>query len=142
MNIDKNIFYNEVVSRIKKFEGLRLKPYRCTSLKLTIGWGRNLDDIGISKDEAEFMFRNDLDICIDSLEKNIPFFYDLPENVMKVLIDMRFNLGLAGLLGFKKMLHNISAGDYKQAAIELLDSKYASQVGIRATENAELLVKG
>lgn len=140
MDIDKNVFYNEVVSRTKKFEGLRLKCYKCSAGKNTIGWGRNLDDVGISKDEAELMFRNDINVCIESLEKNIPFFYDLPENVMKVLIDMRFNLGLEGLLKFKKMLQAISEGNYEQASVEIKNSRYAKQVGKRALDNANLLV--
>lgn len=134
------IMFNESdIDRTKRFEGLRRKPYRCSAGKLTIGYGRNLDDVGISTNEAEYMFQNDWNNCVASVKKNVMYFDKLPENVQTVLIDMRFNLGLAGLLGFRKMLQAISGGDYQEAKKQLLDSRYAKQVGIRAIENAEYL---
>ena len=48
-------------SQLERHEGLRLKPYRDTVGKLTVGYGRNLEDVGISRDEADFMLDNDID---------------------------------------------------------------------------------
>ena len=56
-----------------RHEGLRLKPYRCTANKLTIGVGRNLDDVGISEDEALILLENDI-IKVQRQAENFPWF--------------------------------------------------------------------
>ena len=88
-------------------EGLRLKPYRCTAGKLTIGVGRNLEDKGISHDEAMILLRNDIAEVTAQLEQ-FDWFRALGPVRRKVLIDMCFNLGMAGLLGFQKMIEALN----------------------------------
>ena len=122
----------KLIEQLKKHEGIRLKPYKCTAGKLTIGVGRNIEDRGISEDEAEYMLQNDIDICMHELSKNLPFFYDLPETAQIVLIDMCFNMGMPRLLKFKKTLRHIELGGYRNASFEMLDSAWAKQVGKRA----------
>jgi len=124
---------------LKKGEGLRLRPYKCTSGKLTIGYGRNLEERGIKEYEADFLLENDIDECIESMNVELNFFYDLRDNVKLVLLNMRFNLGLNGLLKFKKTLDFIKTGRYKEAAKEMLDSKWAKQVGTRAINLSDIL---
>lgn len=116
-----------------------MKPYKCTSNKLTIGVGRNLDDNGISKDEAMYMLNNDIHRCIKELESALPFFHNLPTARQDVLISMVFNMGLTRLLGFKKMLKALEDRDYKEASKQMLDSKWKKQVGNRATELAYIM---
>lgn len=123
-------------------EGLRLTPYRCPAGKLTIGVGRNLEAVGISKDEAKLMLRNDLLRTRLGLEKVLPGFLALSPRRRMALIDMAFNLGLNGLLKFKKMLASLVAGDWDQAAAEMLDSTWASQVGQRAVTLATMIKEG
>lgn len=123
-------------------EGIRLKPYKCTAGKLTIGIGRNLDDVGISADEANILFENDLTKCKKQLSSSLPFFNSLDEVRQAVLIDMCFNMGLAGLLAFKNTLALIKDGNYTQAANEMLDSKWAAQVKGRATQLSEMMSTG
>lgn len=65
--------------QLKDFEGLELKPYRCTSNKLTIGLGRNLEDNGITEEEAYYLATNDLDSLMDELDRKIPWWDDLNE---------------------------------------------------------------
>lgn len=122
----------KLIEQLKKHEGIRLKPYKCTAGKLTIGVGRNIEDRGISEDEAEYMLQNDIDICMHELSKNLPFFYGIPEVAQIVLIDMCFNMGMPRLLKFKKTLNYIADQDFKLASVEMLDSNWAGQVGIRA----------
>lgn len=62
-------FRDDIILDLKLDEGLRLKPYRDTVGKLTIGIGRNLDDVGISEAEAEYLLSNDLDRTISDLDK-------------------------------------------------------------------------
>ena len=126
---------------IKKHEGLRLKPYKCTAGKLTIGYGRNIEDNGISQTEAEEMLNNDIQRCYSECIK-FKFWDKLNEARQAVIIDMCFNLGITRLKSFKKMLAALQAGNYPKAAAELLDSNYARQVKSRAQENAQILIKG
>ena len=137
----------KLMERIKeqlvRHEGLRLKPYRCTAGKLTIGIGRNLDDSGISQTEAYLLLENDIQNCEQQLVDEIPETYNGLDEVRKsVLLNMCFNLGISGLLGFNNTLAFIAAGDWERAANGMLASKWAKQVGRRAVELSELMRKG
>ncbi len=137
----------KLLERIKeqlvRHEGLRLKPYRCTAGKLTIGYGRNLDDCGISQTEAYLLLENDIQNCEKQLLDEIPEIYNCLDEVRKsVLLNMCFNLGIGGLLEFNNTLAFIAAGDWERAANGMLASKWAKQVGRRAIELSELMRKG
>ena len=122
-----------------KHEGLSLKPYRCPAGKLTIGVGRNLDDRGISEDEAAMLLDNDIRFVSKELSRVLPGFTSLDETRQNVLMDMCFNLGTAGLLKFKAMLAAVGARDFDRAAAEMLNSAWARQVGERARTLAVML---
>ncbi len=134
---------NRIKAQLVRHEGLRLKPYRCTAGKLTIGIGRNLDDRGISQKEAYAMLERDIVECEQMIMGEIPAtFTALNEVRQSVLLNMCFNLGIKGLLEFKNTLAFISAGDWERAANGMLASKWAKQVGMRAIELSELMRKG
>jgi lysozyme len=134
---------DRIKEQLVRHEGLRLKPYRCTAGKLTIGVGRNLDDSGISLSEAYIMLINDIMNCEKQLQSKIPDIYNGLDEVRKsVLLNMCFNLGVSGLLGFKNTLEFIKAGDWERAANNMLVSRWAKQVGRRAIELSELMRKG
>lgn len=126
---------------IKKHEGLRFKPYKDTVGKLTIGYGRNLDDNGITLAEAEQMLSNDIQNCYAECLK-LPCWNKLNEARQAVLLDMCFNLGITRMKTFKKMLAALEVGAYNRAAKEMLASKWAMQVKTRATELADIMKKG
>lgn len=126
---------------IKKHEGLRLKPYVCSAGKLTIGYGRNLEDNGITLSEAEQMLSNDIQHCYAACVK-FPFWNKLNEARQAVLLDMCFNLGITRMKTFKKMLAALEVGAYHRAAKEMLDSAWAMQVKTRATELSEIMKTG
>jgi len=119
-------------------EGLQLKPYKDTVNKLTIGYGRNLDDNGISEAEAAAMLDNDMLGVLDDLDRELPWWRDLREPAARGLANMAFNLGLPRLLGFVKMLDALASEEFHLAAGEALDSRWAGQVGNRATRIADL----
>ena len=126
-----------------RHEGLRLKPYNDTVGKLTIGVGRNLDDVGISEREAMVLLSSDILQAKTSAAKIFwPEFESLNEARQSALIDMAFNLGEGKLRGFKSMIAAIKNGDFDSAAFHALDSKWATQVGHRANEIAEMLRTG
>tara|TARA_R100001163_G_scaffold32344_1_gene25164 strand:+ start:6933 stop:7343 length:411 start_codon:yes stop_codon:yes gene_type:complete len=120
-------------------EGLKLQPYRCTSDKLTIGVGRNLDDVGISTEEAEYLLKNDVKRCVDQCERTFDWFEDESDNVREAVVNLVFNMGMTRFLQFKKTIAHIENGDYELAGMELLDSRYAEQVGQRAIDVANQL---
>jgi len=124
---------------ISKNEAIRLRPYTDTVGKLTIGVGRNLDDNGLSLDEVEYLLKNDIKRVKGELEDVFDNFYELPENVRLVMIDMCFNLGISRFLGFKKMIQAVKDGDFKEAARQAKDSKWCKQVGVRCEDNFNLL---
>ena len=115
------------------FEGLKLTPYRCTAGALTIGIGTNLD-AGITVEEAYFLCDNRLKLAICDLKKNVfkKEWPDLPQPIREVLVDMRFNLGAKGFRGFKKMIAAVRAQDWQRMIKEMLNSKWARDVGHRA----------
>jgi lysozyme len=135
----KTFTKNLAAKMIRTHEGLKLHPYKCTSGKLTIGYGRNIEDVGISVEEADMLLNNDINRAVDELTLNVHGFESLPYMVRVVLIDMCFNLGITRLMTFKKMLRAILHDDYMEAAKELLDSKYARQVKSRAETLARML---
>lgn len=128
--------------QLRLHEGERLKPYRCTAGKLTIGIGRNLEDRGITRDEAAYLLANDIAAEERELQRALPWVTKLDEVRQRVLLDMCFNMGLVGLLGFKNTLATIEAGNYKRAATMMLDSKWAKQVGQRAERLARMMATG
>jgi len=130
---------DRVRKRLIQEEGLKLKLYTCTAGKLTIGVGRNVEDRGITHETAMQMLDEDIDICVGELEKNLSWFEDAPDKIQEVLIDLCFNMGINRLMGFVKTLHKLKTGAYKEAAEELLDSRYASSVPNRAKRNADII---
>ena len=132
---------NKTAKYIKANEGLRLKPYKCTAGKLTIGYGRNLEDVGITVEEAEFMLETDITRVVEDLDGIFGFrlFCALSNSRQRALTDMMFNLGRTRFKKFKKMIRAVKEGNFQQAANELLDSRYATQVPYRAHTNANLM---
>ena len=123
-------------------EGLELKPYHCTADKLTIGVGRNIQDRGITEDEARYLLKNDIKIVEDELLTRQPVVAGLDSVRQRVLVDMGFNLGLPILMKFQNMWTAIEDEDYHEAARQMMDSRWASQVGRRAERLAQAMSSG
>ena len=127
--------------QIMRHEGVRLKVYTDTLGIETIGVGRNLRDKGITHDEALFLLDNDLDECITDCA-TFPWFADLDPVRQRVVVDLRFNLGPSRVRKFTNTLAAIGRGDYDAAAAGMLNSKWAKQVGVRASRLAEMMKTG
>ena len=130
----------QLIEELKRDEGVVLTLYKCSAGKNTIGVGRNVDDRGITEDESDYLLGNDIDLCVDELEDNFTWYKNLSDARQRVLVNMCFNLGLTRLLGFKKFLAALEAEDWDRAAEEMLDSKWAVQVGPRSTRLRDLLL--
>jgi lysozyme len=133
----------EMTTRLLKLhEGVRLKPYTDTVGKLTLGIGRNLDDRGITAEEADYLLSNDISDVWLQLVSHLPFFSRLDTVRQAVLIDMAFNLGLYGLMSFSEALLAVKEGRFNVAADELLASKWSAQVGRRSGRLAAMMRTG
>ena len=134
--------FSKLISILKRHEGFRNKPYRCTAKKLTIGYGRNLDDIGITEVEAEFLLKVDAVRAVDDAHDIFPKILEYTENRQIALINMTFNLGKTRLRKFRKMIDAVNRGDWESAANEAIDSRWYGQVGSRAIEIVDILKRG
>ena len=113
-------------------EGVRTKPYRCPADKLTIGVGRNLDDVGITTAEAGHLLDNDIDRVFRELDANLSWWRGRPDHVQRGMANMCFQMGVSRLLGFRKTLSALQAGDYATAQKEAKDSAWYKQTPARA----------
>jgi lysozyme len=139
MNRDK------LKSQLAADEGYRGAMYFDTLGFATIGYGRMIDSKrggGITKDEAAYLLNNDIDLVNARLNDALPWFKSLDDARQNVLINMGYNLSVAGLLKFAKTLDYVKRGDYKKAAEEMLRSTWSEQVGDRAKRLAKVMETG
>src|ERR1700747_481899 len=122
-------------------EGLKLKPYKDTVGKITIGVGRDLDDMGITEDEAMLMLDNDIARTVAEANK-FTWFGSLSENRQIVICSMIFNLGLSRFKNFKNMIAAIEIQHFCNAAEEMRNSTWATQVGDRCNQLAAMMTTG
>ncbi|ALK30825.1 hypothetical protein Bpla01_29840 [Burkholderia plantarii] len=130
-----------LIAELSRDEGRRLMPYTDTVGKITIGVGRNLTDVGISESECDMLLADDIDRTITWLDAKLPWWRELDTVRQRAMVNMAFNMG-GGLLTFVNTLDAIKRGDYAAASKGMLDSKWARQVGARATRLAEMMTTG
>lgn len=131
-----------LVQELERDEGLRLRPYRDTRGILTIGIGRNLDQVGITREEAYILLAHDLESVEAGLDRYIPWWRKLDPVRQRVLANMTFNMGISKLLEFSKTLRLVNDGQFADAADEMLHSSWAVQVGPRAFRLADMMRRG
>jgi lysozyme len=132
----------DIVAQLRRDEGVRQFPYTDTVGKLTIGVGRNLTDVGLSDAEVDLLLQDDIDSVTGQLDSRLPYFQAIDPVRQGVLVNMAFNMGFAGLEGFEMMLQAFAQGRWEDAAREMLNSKWAGQVGARAERLAEQVRTG
>lgn len=157
----------KLMDQLELDEGLRLLPYKCSEGRYTIGVGRNFQDNpftideliflgikgrtfdaileelknkGITKGDALWLLERDVDKVYEQLKKQFGWFEFKPDIVQRTLCNLCFNVGLTRLLGFTKTLNAIKYDRWETAARELMNSKYAAQVGDRAKRLSNALM--
>ena len=86
----------------------------------------------VSEDRVNSVFEKDVAIMIDEAKKIFPNLDELPEEAQQAIVNMTFNMGRPRLSQFKKFIAGVNAGDWNKAAVEMMDSRWAKQVGARA----------
>lgn len=133
---------NKLIEQLKRHEGIELKPYQDTVGKWTIGVGRNLDDIGISEQEAEMLLLNDIKEAERQLITTMPWTQELDEVRFSALLNFVFNVGIGTASKFVNAMGLLKEKNYDMAADEMLNSRWAKQVGNRAIEVTDQIRTG
>lgn len=135
-----------LIRQLRGDEGEKATVYRDQLGYLTIGVGRLVDPrrtgSGLSADEIEYLLQNDIKNRVEALNAHLPWFKDLDEARQGVLLNMAFQMGVAGLMGFRNTLAMVQAGEYARAADNMLLSKWAGQTPKRAGRMAEQMRTG
>jgi len=124
----------KLIDSIKKNEGFVGKPYNDSLGIPTIGYGSKLP---LDEDEAELLLKHRLNKKIEELHTHYAFVENLPKEKQSILYEMAYQLGVGGLLKFKKMWRALKSGDFEMASMEMLDSKWAKQTPKRAVDLAK-----
>ncbi len=124
--------YQALRDDLLRDEGLRLKVYHDPSGFLTIGIGRNLDAVGISRDEANVLLNNDIFTAAKALDNLCPWWRVMSDSRQNALVNMCFNMGPQKLMGFRLFLAALEKNDYKEAVKQMIASDWYNQVGGRA----------
>jgi len=129
---------NSIIDDIIFDEGFESKPYHDTIGVLTIGYGTNIEQ-GITRPMAKAMLRVDIESKIAELVNEKPFIIEMPMEKQRVVFNMVYQLGVSGVLKFKKMWLAIENKDYDMAAKEMLDSKWQKQTPNRAERLSKIM---
>ena len=122
-------------------EGRAVSLYPDTTGHLTGGIGHNFS-IPMAPQVIDAIYASDIQGCEASLDHRVPWWRDLDAVRQLVMMNMMFNLGGAKLAGFPKFLAAMQAGDWDEAAVQMMNSAWARQVGSRATRLRELVLTG
>lgn len=137
---------DEFIAWLKKEEGVVKHAYQDHLGYWTIGVGRLIDKRkggGLSNEEIDYLLNNDVEKKIAEVRKALPWFDNLTSNRKAVLVAMAFQMGTAGLLGFKNSLKLVEAGEYDKAATNFLKSKWATKdTPARAKRTMEIFRRG
>lgn len=137
---------SELAQQLNRDEGRRSTVYQDHLGYYTIGVGRLVDarrpGSGLRPDEMDYLLRNDINDRIDALTRALPWFQNLDDVRKGVLLNMAFQLGTEGLLGFKNTLAKVESGDYAAAAAMMLQSKWATQTPERAQRLSKQMESG
>jgi lysozyme len=113
-------------------EGLELKSYTCSAGYVTLGVGRNVEELGITEEEARYLLDNDILRVGKELDNAIPWWREMSEVRQRVVVDMVFNLGISRFLNFKNAINAMQEQDWDEAAAQMLDSRWADvRIGLR-----------
>jgi lysozyme len=132
---------NRLLMQLKRHEGFRPLPYSDSTGHLTIGYGTALH-VPISQEAATYLLLDRLTVYEAEMQRAKPIIHSLDNVRQSALLNMAYNLGIEGLLGFRRMWAAIDARDWPRAADEALDSRWAMQVGSRAIDIAGMLHTG
>lgn len=142
VNTNDNLNIELLKKELLREEGKVNYAYKDHLGYLTIGIGRLIDKRkggGLSDSECLYLLGNDISEKQEKLFKALPWLKRHPEPVQRALMNMAFQMGVGGLLKFKRTLDFIKKKDYTNAANNALKSKWARQTPARAKRVTNLI---
>ena len=128
-----------LIENVKESEGFRDKVYQCTQGYDTIGYGFAVKDLVLDEDIADMILERKLNRLESRIDSKFPFTEDLPKNVKDVVIEMCYQLGVSGFSKFKQTISLLRLGNFKEAADEMLQSRWSRQTPNRAQKLADIV---
>ncbi len=145
MNIDK------LREQLKIDEGVKYEIYRDHLGYLTFGIGHLITEkdpeygqpikTEVSADRVNEVFNADVQLYINETKKVFPDLESKPDSIQLVLVNMCFNLGAPRLQKFRKFITAINDEQWAEAAVEMMDSRWARQVGPRAERLRDVVLE-
>jgi lysozyme len=134
----------ELLTDLKRDEGLRLTAYRDTVDVWTVGYGHAHVKPGTvwTRAQAEAALIADILAAQADLDAKLPWWRTLDQVRQDALTNLCFNMGITRLLEFRNTLAAIKAHDWKRASVGLMASRYAVQVKGRAVRVAQMIATG
>ena len=127
-----------LIDNLKESEGFRARVYKCTEGYDTIGYGFAIKDLVMDEDIATMILERKVGDIKLIVNQKIPFIKDLPEKVQDVLYEMYYQMGNS-LWKFKKTIQFLRLNEFENAAIEMLDSRWAKQTPNRAKKLSDIV---
>jgi len=134
--------YEKLIETLRRHEGVEHKVYEDTMGIKTIGVGRNLESVGLSDEEIDYLLVNDIDRTKKLIDQYLPWWTNLNEVRQEALINFVFNVGIGTAQKFKNAMKHLEEGNYEESAKEFLDSNWAKQVKGRAIEVTDMIRTG
>ena len=128
-----------LIDRLKVSEGFRESVYKDTLGIDTIGYGFAIKDLVLSEEISEMILKEKVEALIGRIEDKFDWFVEMPPEVQSVIVECCYQLGLYGFSKFKKTLAHLKEKEFKQAADEMLDSRWAKQTPNRANMLAQIV---
>jgi lysozyme len=134
-----HVDYSDLIGSIKREEGFRATAYKDSKGLPTIGYGTLLpfdtieltllsDPQRVTEPEAELLLKYRLEKVIYEINnKKNKAIKNLTTNRRCVVYQMGYQMGSAGLFGFKNMWTAIEDKDFAKATKEMLSSKWAEE---------------
>ena len=131
--------FKSLVERLKINEGFRSNVYKDHLGFDTIGYGFAIKDLELTEKEAEYLLANRVSQKHLHLLDNLDWYKDMPPEVQGVILEMVYQIGFSGFKKFKKAISNMKDKNWKAAADEMLDSRWAKQTPNRANQLADIV---
>lgn len=132
----------KLAAQLEREEGKKSRMYLDTENKWTIGIGFNLSDCAIPESVIYALLDHKINEATAELDRALPWWRELDEVRQTALAHLCYQLGISGLLGFKKALELLKSKRFDAAAAEFLDSKWQKQCPNRAQRVTDIIRKG